>query len=126
VQLAQQSGDQGTKLDTAIVSALLDAKSGKTDAALKALAAAEKDARAGGMVQIEHDARLALGETLIASGHKNDGRATSRRPAQETKAHRFALTAQKALAASQGRRLPPAARGSALIDDGRYTPSNDT
>jgi hypothetical protein len=102
MQLAQQSGDQGTKLDAAIVAALVDAKSGKADAALKALAAAQKDAQTSGMVQIEYDARLALGETQIASGRTNDGRATLRRLAQETKAHGFALTAQKALAASQG------------------------
>jgi hypothetical protein len=75
---------------------------GKADAALKALAAAQKDAQTSGMVQIEYDARLALGETQIASGRANDGRATLRRLAQETKAHGFALTAQKALAASQG------------------------
>ena len=102
MQLAQQSGDQGTKLDAAIVAALVDTKSGKTDVALKALAAAQKDARASGMVQIEYDARLALGQTQIASGRTSDGRATLRRLAQETKAHGFALTAQKALAASQG------------------------
>jgi len=102
MQLAQQSGDQGTKLDAAIVAALVDAKLGKADAALKALAAAQKDAQTSGMVQIEYDARLALGETQIASGRTNDGRATLRRLAQETKAHGFALTAQKALAASQG------------------------
>jgi tetratricopeptide (TPR) repeat protein/tRNA A-37 threonylcarbamoyl transferase component Bud32/TolB-like protein len=100
-QLAQQSGDQGTKLDAAIVAALVDAKSGKADVALKVLAAAQKDAQTSGMVQIEYDARLALGETQIASGHKSDGRATLRRLAQEAKAHGFALTAQKALAASQ-------------------------
>ena len=101
-QLAQQSGDQGTKLDAAIVAALVDEKSGKADAALKALAAAQKDAQTSGMVQIEYDARLALGETQMASGRTNDGRATLRRLAQQAKAHGFALTAQKAQAASQG------------------------
>jgi eukaryotic-like serine/threonine-protein kinase len=101
MQLAQQSGDHGAKLDTAIVVALVDAKSGKADAALKALDAAQKDARASGMVQIEYDARLALGETQIASGHTSDGRATLRRLAQEAKSHGSALTVQKALAASQ-------------------------
>src|SRR5580700_847893 len=99
--LAEQSGDHGIKLDAAIVAALVDAKSGKADAALKALTAAQKDARASGMVQIDYDARLALGETQMASGRTNDGRATLRRLAQEAKAHGFALTAQKALAASQ-------------------------
>ena len=101
-QIAQQSGDRGTKLDAAIVAALLDAKSGKADAALRALASAQKEAHDGGMIQIEYDARLALGETQIASGRKNEGRATLRQLAQETKAHGFKLTAQKALAASQG------------------------
>jgi ATP/maltotriose-dependent transcriptional regulator MalT len=76
-QLAQRSGDRGTKLDATIVAALLDAKSGKADAAMKALAAAEKDARSSGLVQIEeYDARPALGETQIASGRTSDGRAT--------------------------------------------------
>ena len=95
-QLAQRSGDRGTKLDATIVAALLDAKSGKADAALKALAAAEKDARSSGLVQIEYDARLALGETQIASGRTSDGRATLKRLTQETTAHGFALTARKA------------------------------
>jgi eukaryotic-like serine/threonine-protein kinase len=100
--LAEQSGDHGIKLDAAIVAALVDEKLGKADAALKALAAAQKDAQTSGMVQIEYDARLALGETQMASGRTNDGRATLRRLAQEAKAHGFALTAQKAQAASQG------------------------
>jgi eukaryotic-like serine/threonine-protein kinase len=101
-QLAQRSGDRGTKLDATIVAALLDAKSGKPDAALKALAEAEKDARSSGLVQIEYDARLALGETQIASGRTSDGRATLKRLVQETTAHGFALTAQKAQSASRG------------------------
>ncbi|MGC1968725.1 MAG: hypothetical protein WA673_19850, partial [Candidatus Acidiferrales bacterium] len=71
-------------------------------AALKSLAAAEKEAHAGGMMQIEYDARLALGETQIATGRTNDGRATLRRVAQDAKAHGFGLTAQKALAANKG------------------------
>jgi hypothetical protein len=53
------------------------------------------------MIQIEYDARLALGETQLASGHKNEGRATLRQLAQDAKAHGFKLTAQKSLAASQ-------------------------
>ena len=65
-------------------------------------ASAQKEAHAGGMIQIEHDARLALGETQIASGHKNEGRAALRQLAQDAKAHGFKLTAQKALAASHG------------------------
>jgi tetratricopeptide (TPR) repeat protein/TolB-like protein/tRNA A-37 threonylcarbamoyl transferase component Bud32 len=101
-QLAQQSGDRGTKLDAAIAGALVDTKAGKAEAALRALTSAQKEARAGGMIQIEYDARLALGETQIASGHKSDGRATLRQLAQDAKARGFKLTAQKALAASQG------------------------
>jgi eukaryotic-like serine/threonine-protein kinase len=100
-QLAQQSGDRGTKLEATIVSALLDAKSGKADVALKALAAAEKDARTSGLVQTEYYARLALGETQIASGRTNDGRATLRSLARETSEHGFGLIAQKAQAASR-------------------------
>ncbi len=100
--LAQQSNDRGTKLDAAIAAALVDAKTGKTDAALKALASAEQQARGGGMVQIEYDARLALGETQMASGRATEGRATLRRVAQDAKAHGFGLTAQKALAAGKG------------------------
>jgi tetratricopeptide (TPR) repeat protein/TolB-like protein/tRNA A-37 threonylcarbamoyl transferase component Bud32 len=100
-QLAQQSGDRETKLDAAIAAARVDAKSGKTDAALRALAFAQKEAHEGGMIQIEYDARLALGETQIASGHKNEGRATLRQLATDAKTHGFKLSAQKALAASQ-------------------------
>src|ERR1700733_319215 len=100
-QLAQQSGDRETKLDAAIAVARVDAKSGKADAALRALAFAQKEAHGGGMMQIEYDARLALGETQIASGHKNEGRVTLRQLATDAKSHGFKLTAQKALAASQ-------------------------
>ena len=101
-QLAQQSGDRGTKLDAAIAAGQVDAKSGKAEAALHVLASAQKEAHAGGMIQIEYDARLALGETQLASGRKNEGGATLRQLAQDTKARGFKLTAQKALAASQG------------------------
>ncbi len=101
-ELAQRSGDRGTKLDATIVAALLDAKSGKADAALKTLEAAEKDARSSGLVQIEYDARLALGEMQIASGRTSEGRATLKRLVQETTAHGFALTAQKAQSVSGG------------------------
>jgi hypothetical protein len=100
-QLAQQLGDRETKLDAAIAAALVDARSGKADAALNALASAQKDAHEGGMIQIEYDARLALGETQLASGRKNEGRATLRRLAQDAKARGFRLIAQKALSASQ-------------------------
>jgi len=100
-QLAQQLGDRETKLDAAIVGALVDARSGKAEAALHALASAQKEAQAGGMIQIEYDAGLALGETQLASGHKNEGRATLRQLAQDAKAHGFKLTAQKSLAASE-------------------------
>jgi tetratricopeptide (TPR) repeat protein/tRNA A-37 threonylcarbamoyl transferase component Bud32 len=100
-QLAQQSGDRETKLDAAIAAARVDAQSGKADAALRALAFAQKEAHEGGMIQIEYDARLALGETQIASGHKNEGRATLRQLATDAKAHGFKLSVQKALAASQ-------------------------
>jgi eukaryotic-like serine/threonine-protein kinase len=99
---AQQSGDHATRLDAAIVAALVDAKSGKADAALKSLAAVQKEAHAGAMVQIEYDARLASGETQIASGRATEGRATLRRLAGEAKVHGFGLTSQKALAASGG------------------------
>ena len=80
----------------------MDAKSGKTDDALRALTSAQKEAHAGGMIQIEFDARLALGETQIASGQTNVGRTTLRQLAQDAKARGFKLTAQKALSASQG------------------------
>ena len=101
-QLAQQLGDRETKLDAAIAAAQVDAISGHAEAALRALASARKEAHEGGMIQIEFDARLALAETQIASGHKNEGRATLRQPAQDARARGFKLTAQKALAASQG------------------------
>src|SRR5580704_3324778 len=100
-ELAQQSGDRETNLDATIAAALVDAKSGKANDALRILASAQKEARAGGMIRIEYDARLALGETQIASDHKKEGRVTLRQLALDAKSHGFKLTAQKALAASQ-------------------------
>ncbi|MGC2718403.1 MAG: hypothetical protein WA209_02355, partial [Candidatus Acidiferrales bacterium] len=53
-------------------------------------------------VSTEYDARLALGETQIASGKKDAGRATLRALAQDAKAHGFGLMAQKAQAVVAG------------------------
>lgn len=100
-RLAQQSGDRGVKLDAAIVAALVDAKLGKNESALKSLQLAQKDARAEGLIETAYDARLALGEIQMTSGRKNDGRVTLQHLAVNAGAHGFKLIARKALAASR-------------------------
>jgi len=99
--LAAQSGDRGIDFDAKTAAARVDARSGKADAAIKALTSVRKDARAAGMVQAEFEARLALGEALIASGKKTDGNATLRILADEAKTRGYGLLARKASSAGR-------------------------
>ncbi len=94
--LAQQANDRNLKLMIAIAKARIDAASGKNDEALKALAAAQKEARSAGLVAIEFEARLALGEVEMKADNTAAGRATLRALAQEAKAKGFNLIAAKA------------------------------
>jgi tetratricopeptide (TPR) repeat protein len=94
--LAQQANDRNLKLTIAIAKARVDAASGKQQDAMKELATVEKDARAAGLVAIEFEARLALGETEIKAGQAAKGRATLTALAQEAKAKGFNLIAGKA------------------------------
>jgi serine/threonine protein kinase/tetratricopeptide (TPR) repeat protein len=94
--LAQQANDRNLKLMTAIAKARIDAASGKNDEALKALAAAQKESHAAGLVAIEFEARLALGQIELKSGRTADGRTKLQALAQESKAKGFNLVAAKA------------------------------
>ncbi len=94
--LAQQANDRNLKLMTAIAKARIDAASGKNDDALKALSAAQKEAHAAGLVAIEFEARLALGEIETRADKAATGRAMLRALAQEAKAKGFNLVAAKA------------------------------
>jgi predicted negative regulator of RcsB-dependent stress response len=94
--LAQQANDRNLKLMIAMAKARIDAGSGKTEDALKGLASAEKEARAAGLVAIEFEARLALGEVEGKTGRTAKARATLNALAQEAKAKGFNLIAAKA------------------------------
>jgi tetratricopeptide (TPR) repeat protein len=94
--LAQQANDRNLKLMTAIAKGRIDAALGKTEEALKGLASVEKEARAAGLVAIEFEARLALGEIERKAGQAAKARATLNALAQEAKAKGFNLIAAKA------------------------------
>jgi hypothetical protein len=94
--LAQQANDRNLKLTTVIAKARIDAASAKQQDALKALAAVEKDARTAGLVAIEFEARLALGEVEGKAGQTAKARGTLNALAQEAKAKGFNLIAAKA------------------------------
>jgi tetratricopeptide (TPR) repeat protein len=81
--LEQQATDRNLKLMTAIAKARIDAASGKNEEALKGLASVEKQARAAGLVAIEFEARLALGEGERKAGRTAKARATLTALAQE-------------------------------------------
>jgi len=94
--LAQQANDRNLKLMTAIAKARIDGASGKNEEALKGLASVEKEAHAAGLVAIEFEARLALGEAEHKAGQTAKSRATLNALAQEAKAKGFNLIAAKA------------------------------
>ncbi len=74
--LAQQANDRNLKLMTAIAKARIDAASGKIEDAMKSLASVEKEAHAAGLVAIEFEARLALGEVERTAGQTAKARTT--------------------------------------------------
>jgi len=94
--LAQQANDRNLTLMIAIAKARIDAASGKNEDAMKGLASVEKEARAAGLVAIEFEARLALGEVERKAGQTAKSRATLNALAQEAKAKGFNLIAAKA------------------------------
>jgi predicted negative regulator of RcsB-dependent stress response len=99
--LALQANDRNLKLMIAIAKARIDAASGKIDDAMKGLAAVERDAHAAGLVAIEFEARLALGEVERKAGQAAKARATLNAIAQEAKGKGFNLIAAKAVSASK-------------------------
>ena len=94
--LAQQANDRNLKLMIAIAKARIDAASGKNEDALKGLASIEKEAHAAGLVAIEFEARLALGEVERKAGQTAKARVTLDVLAKEAKAKGFNLIAAKA------------------------------
>jgi tetratricopeptide (TPR) repeat protein len=94
--LAQQANDRNLKLMTAIAKARVDAASGKNEDAMKGLASVGKEARAAGLVAIEFEAQLALGEIERKAGQTAKAHATLNALAQEAKGKGFNLIAAKA------------------------------
>jgi serine/threonine protein kinase/tetratricopeptide (TPR) repeat protein len=98
--LAKQSGDRGLGFDAVTAAARVDARSGKSSDAIKALLSTQRDSRAAGLVQVEFEARLVLGEAQISAGRKKEGLATLQALAVEAKARGYGLIARKALASA--------------------------
>jgi serine/threonine protein kinase/tetratricopeptide (TPR) repeat protein len=99
--LAAQANDRNLKLIIQIAKARVDAASGKNDEALKALASAQKEAHAAGLVAIEFEGRLATGEIEMKAGGAGAGRSSLRTLAQDAKAKGFNLIAAKATDSSK-------------------------
>jgi hypothetical protein len=73
----------------------------KRDSPKRGLASVEKEAHAAGLVAIEFEARLALGEMEHKAGQTAKARATLNALVQEAKAKGFNLIAAKAGGASK-------------------------
>lgn len=94
--LAAQANDPNLKLMVAIGKARIDAASGKNEDALKVLASAQKEAHTSGLVAIEFEARLAIGQIEMKAGKSASGRTTLQTLARESRAKGFNLIAAKA------------------------------
>jgi ATP/maltotriose-dependent transcriptional regulator MalT len=75
-KLARQAGDHSLTLEAEIVAARIDARIGNPESAVQTLRKVQKQAVAAGLVAVEFEGRLALGESEINAGHAEEGRAT--------------------------------------------------
>jgi eukaryotic-like serine/threonine-protein kinase len=91
-----QSADRTTKLATALTQAKISARSGHVEQAISMLIGIEKEARAAGLVGVEFEARLSLGEIELKYGKAAAGRARLQALAQEAKQKGFGYIATRA------------------------------
>jgi eukaryotic-like serine/threonine-protein kinase len=94
--LAAKAKDQYLKLSVTITQARIDAASGNTDAAVSALRGVQQEARKAGLVAVELQARLALGNIQVRAGRTQEGRAALAAVAVDARAKGFGLVAKKA------------------------------
>jgi serine/threonine protein kinase/tetratricopeptide (TPR) repeat protein len=98
LKLAEGLGDRGLTLEAEIASTRIDAGTDSAASAVRALEKIQKQAGAAGLVAVEFEARLALGESEIKSGRAAEGRAILRDLSQAAAARGFgyiAATAKK-------------------------------
>jgi tetratricopeptide (TPR) repeat protein len=98
-ELAKQSSNAAVRLSVLVATARLDASSGKYDTATKSLESTLAEANKIGLVGLQFESRLALGEVAMSSGNQGEGNAVLKLLKQEAAARGFALIARKADAA---------------------------
>ena len=100
-RMAESSSDPVLRLRVALLRAKNDTQSGKTDSAIMALKAAEKEAVKSGDFSLLLETRIALGSAQWRSGNSALGASTLSSAAQEAKAKGFDQLAKKASAAKE-------------------------
>jgi tetratricopeptide (TPR) repeat protein len=99
--LSEKSDNREVRLSVAIVAARVRAAMGKPAEAMKSLANVLAEATKLGLVGLQFESRLALGETEMKSGKTAAGRARLETLQKEAKAKGFGLIARKAAAARE-------------------------
>ena len=107
-----QSADRPTKLATTLTQAKISGRSGHVEQAIGMLLGVEKEARAAGLVGVEFEARLSLGEIELKSGKAAAGRARLQALAREAKQKGFGYIATRAANRARLANLRLALRGS--------------
>jgi tetratricopeptide (TPR) repeat protein len=102
-QLMAQSEDRCNRIRVAICDAQVKAASGNQVEASRLLEAALDEARKGGFVELQLEARLAAGETEVKTGNAAAGRAQLESLERDARAKGFLLIARKAQAARMQR-----------------------
>jgi hypothetical protein len=99
--LSEKSDSREVRLSVAIVAARVRAAMGKPAEAMKSLANVLAEATKLGLVGLQFESRLALGETEMKSGKTAAGRARLETLQKEAEARGFGLIARKAAAARE-------------------------
>jgi eukaryotic-like serine/threonine-protein kinase len=98
-QLAASAGDADLRLQVSVAQARYDAQTGKAQAAIVSLRAAEAGARKRGSLEMTLEARLALGDAQQRAGKNSEARATLQSVERDASTKGFGLLARKARAA---------------------------
>jgi serine/threonine protein kinase/tetratricopeptide (TPR) repeat protein len=105
--LLGKSENREARLGLSIIEGRVAAASGQTAAAAKTIEATRQEAAKAGLIGLELEARLALGEVEMKSANGTSGRARLERLQKEASAKGFGLIARKSAAAMRLLRLSP-------------------
>lgn len=99
ISLSQKTADRISRFEAAIASAEVNAESGQTAEAIKALESTAKEARLHGYLEYELETQLHLDKIELHSGHPTAGKASLKKLQGDAQAKGFLLLAHKAAAA---------------------------